>query len=329
MRRGLRLAIIAALLLTLAATGSLTACGTGPDASSASTASSTHATLGSDVSSTETSASPSSTTALSDVTTTTGVQLPPREVESAVDVVRTYFTSKDPEVLYRLTFQSSEPADQLPDPNWRPQPLDISGLKVAGPLSWVPFSDPLRRDWRERLLFGASFVLNSSSVRLGAPGPKEACVIVARQDSQSAWKILQVNPGPPPQELPAEERKNLDKLSLTEVVRRYLTCFDFDVQVYLSAPRQQEWLVTAVRDPAQPGDITDLVIDRTYSTPPDPLFDWPIQQEVVVTYNLLVARPYANGGGNPGPTGENTRFVIVGRQTPDSPWKVLSVGTGP
>lgn len=55
-----------------------------------------------------------------------------------------------------------------------------------------------------------------------------------------------------------------------------------------------------------------------------PKTDWPIQEQYVVTYELAVPRQKETEE-----PGALTRFIRVGRQTPDSPWKILGVGTGP
>jgi hypothetical protein len=250
---------------------------------------------------------------------------------AAANVVRTYFTTLDPKVMYGLTFQSTETSDSSADGGSLPQPADISNLVVSGPVAGVPRDDPIRNTWKERLLFGVSYHLDATSPYGESAGPKELCVVVARQDAQSPWKILYMNQGPPPKELPAEQRDKLDKLSLADMVRTYFECFDFDTQVYLSAPRHQEDLVMAMRDPTQKGDVTDPAIGTPYagSSSIYSKEDWPIQRELTVTYELLVARDYASGMSNPESPGEQMRFVIVGEQEEGGPWKILEVGTGP
>jgi hypothetical protein len=57
----------------------------------------------------------------------------------------------------------------------------------------------------------------------------------------------------------------------------------------------------------------DTVAPGTYSS-----VDWPIQAGFVVDYDV----PPKDGG-------HKTWFMYLGRKTPDSPWQVISGGTGP
>jgi hypothetical protein len=243
------------------------------------------------------------------------------------DVVRTFFTSKDATVRYALMFQSTETLDPSMDGRGRAQPVDISNLAITGPLGGVPLTDPTRTTWKEQLLFGVTYHLDSTTPLGEAPGPKELSVVVARQDARSPWRILIMNEGPAPKELSASEREKQDKLSLADVVRTYFECFDFDTQVYLSAPQWQEMLVEAVRDPTQKGDIANLVVGTPYASPDHT--DWAVLRALRVTYKLLVARNYAGGNPNAASPGEQIRFVSVGEQKKGGPWKILGVGTGP
>jgi hypothetical protein len=323
MRPALVLAALAFVLLpalAIAAAG----CGTALSSSNASTT-----TIAPPL--TSTVLAPSSTISTSAESSTTSVaQAANLDTLAPDEVVRTFFTSKDAAIRYVLMFQSTENLDPSTGRGGA-EPISISNLIVTGPLAGVPFADPTRPDWKERFLFGVSYHLDSATPYGESPGPKELCVVVARQDAQSPWKILEVNQGPPPKDLPADRRDTLDKLSLADVVRTYFECFDFDTQVYLSAPRNQESLVTAMCDPAQKGDLTDFAVGTVYagSSSVYSKEDWPIQRELTVTYNLLVARDYGPGRPNPDSPGKQLRFVIVGEQEEGGPWKILEVGTGP
>ena len=282
------------------------------------------------------------TTTATGETTTLSTTMPPTSVVSSTttlaqsndldslapaDVVRTFFTSKDATVRYALMFQSTETLAPPMDGRARAQPIDISNLVITGPLAGVPLTESTRTTWKEQLLFGVTYHLDSTSALGQAPGKKELSVVVARQNSQSPWKILIMNEGPVPKELPASEREKLDKLSLADVVRTYFESFDFDTQVYLSAPSWQEMLVEALRDPSQKGDIADLVIGTPYSTPDQT--DWAVLRELRVTYKLLVVRNSAAGNPNAASPGEQIRFVSVGEEKQGGPWKILGVGSGP
>jgi hypothetical protein len=262
---------------------------------------------------------------------TSEVQIDQADSVAAAGVVRSFFTTADPKTMRDLMAQSTEGADSSAPDTQLPQPVEASDLEVTGPLPGVPLHDPMRTDWPERQLFGVTYVLESTTSQGESPGPQELCVVVARRDPQSPWKILRINPGPVPQELPTAERDRLDKLSLSDVVRTYVECCDFDTQIYLSAARHQEDLVEALRDPAQPADITDLSIGTPHAGSSDVYAkeDWPIQMELGVTYQLLVAMDYAPGMPNPSPPGEQTLFIIAGQHDEHGPWKILEVGTGP
>ena len=266
-----------------------------------------------------------STTAVS--STTTLPRTDNLDSLAPADVVRTFFTSKDATIRYALMSQSTETLAPPMDGRARAQPIDISNLVVTGPLAGVPLTESTRSTWKEQLLFGVTYHLDSPTASGEMPGQKELSVVVARQDSRSPWKILIVNQGPAPKELPASEREKLDKLSVAEVVHTYFESFDFDTQVYLSAPQWQEMLVEALRDPSQKGDITDLVIGTPYSTPDQT--DWAVLRELRVTYKLLVVRNYAAGNPNSASPGEQIRFVSMGEQKEGGPWKILGVGSGP
>jgi hypothetical protein len=74
------------------------------------------------------------------------------------------------------------------------------------------------------------------------------------------------------------------------------------------------------------GDIANLALDGPTDIDPRldayPRTDWPIQEQFGVNYELLVPRDTEGAG-------HQTRFAYVGKQTPDSPWRVMGVGTGP
>lgn len=221
------LALVLILTVALAATGCGAAQSPG-DASAITTAPST----------TSMASAPSSALSTStESSTTTLAQADSLDTLSPADVVRTFFISKDATVRYKLMFQSTENLDPSMDGRGRAEPLDISNLVVTGPLAGEPLTDPTRPTWKERLLFGVSYHLDSASSLGEASGQKDLSVVVARQDSQSPWKILILNQGPPPKELSAAQQKKLDELSLADVVRTYFESFDFDTQVYLSAPQ--------------------------------------------------------------------------------------------
>lgn len=127
-------------------------------------------------------------------------------------------------------------------------------------------------------------------------------------------------------ELPPAERERLDGLDAAEVVRAYFSSGDYDVEYYLSAPHQQEWVSTSVRDHEREGGVDDLVVDGPFPAVPLGEYsasEWPEQVQFTVSYT-------SRGTSSIGePPGKRLWFVYVGRQRQDRPWKVLSIGTGP
>ncbi len=100
------------------------------------------------------------------------------------------------------------------------------------------------------------------------------------------------------------------------------------MEYYLSAPPEQQRLRAphTVLNREREGGIDDLVISGGTKSPGLQSYDrteWPEQLQFEVTYTSLKT----NNIGEP--PGERHFFVYVGRQRSDSPWKVLSVGTGP
>jgi hypothetical protein len=119
-------------------------------------------------------------------------------------------------------------------------------------------------------------------------------------------------------------------LDAAGVVRTYFETVDFAVVYYLSAPLYQSLMTDPhyVGEQRHEGDISHLVIKGPAAIFLDPQqyskTDWPIQEQFTVEYDLLVPRQPATEE-----VGPQIRFVYVGRQAGDSPWKILSVGTGP
>lgn len=74
------------------------------------------------------------------------------------------------------------------------------------------------------------------------------------------------------------------------------------------------------------GGVDDLVVEGPLSGPPSQVYDqkeWPEQVHFRVTYT---SRKTDSVGR---PPGKRLWFVTAGRQTADSPWKVLEIGSGP
>jgi hypothetical protein len=130
--------------------------------------------------------------------------------------------------------------------------------------------------------------------------------------------------------LSAEERQQLDSLDAPGVIRTYFETADPRVVYYLSAPHEQAMMTAPnyVGEQRHEGDIANLTLDGPTGIDPlldaYPRTDWPIQEQFVVEYDLLVAREQSAQEAGP-----QLRFVYVGKQTPDSPWRVMGAGTGP
>jgi hypothetical protein len=81
------------------------------------------------------------------------------------------------------------------------------------------------------------------------------------------------------------------------------------------------------REQRHEGDVANLKLKGPADIPLDPheypAAEWPIQKQFVATYDLTAERDPSV------PAGPQTSFVYVGRQSPDAPWKVLGVGSGP
>jgi hypothetical protein len=253
----------------------------------------------------------------------------------APDVVRTYFLSTDFDVRLYLSSPDLQKAMDDPQSGWREYPGEVSDVIVAGPLPNVesPFIPPAgidlpsgpRVQWAAQSFFAVNYVSPVPGPSGEPAGARGACVIVGQQTKDGPWKIVTVNAAPAAKELPAAEQQPLNALSATETARTYFQSCDFDIQYYLSAPRQRGMLLMAVRENEHPGDATDVVVEdpvagssSMYSTA-----EWPTQIECVVTYSSRVASSIGE------PPGKRMWFVIVGRQGADSPWKVLEVGSGP
>jgi hypothetical protein len=81
-----------------------------------------------------------------------------------------------------------------------------------------------------------------------------------------------------------------------------------------------------VREHEREGGVDDLVVDGPFPAIPTAAYstsEWPEQVQFTVSYT---SRRTSSIGE---PPGKRLRFVYVGRQGQDGPWKVLSVGTGP
>jgi CMP-2-keto-3-deoxyoctulosonic acid synthetase len=139
--------------------------------------------------------------------------------------------------------------------------------------------------------------------------------------------------------LSSQERQQLDALDASGVVRTYLETTDFRVVYYLAAPELQSGTngVSYAGEHRHKGDIRNLVVDGPYNIQTDhPLVQTGTNQPVVdeangtvtemftADYYLVKVREAATEE-----PGQQVRFIEVTRQSPNSPWRVLEIGTGP
>lgn len=80
--------------------------------------------------------------------------------------------------------------------------------------------------------------------------------------------------------------------------------------------------VALLRDMFYTPDVKNFHVDGPSSVPPGTYssVDWPVQAGFTVDYDA----PAKDDAG-----GHKTWFMYLGRKTPDSPWEVISSGTGP
>lgn len=124
------------------------------------------------------------------------------------------------------------------------------------------------------------------------------------------------------------EEKRLDDLDATGVAQIYFLSGDPAVELHLSAPwlRRITTQPNAVPEHEREGGTDDLVVEGPLSGVPSQVYsreEWPEQLHFRVTYT---SRKMSSTGE---PPGKRLWFVIIGRQTADSPWKILEIGSGP
>ena len=154
----------------------------------------------------------------------------------------------------------------------------------------------------------------------------------ARDGTKSDWLVSAFDAAGGnrvPADPPAEQRAKLDALDAPDVVRLYLTTADPTIIFYLSAPRLKGGILAPNRYPEtrHEGDVANLELEGPANVSLDtheyPPAEWPIQEQFVATYDLTAERDPSM------PAGPQTSFVYVGREKPDSPWRMLGVGSGP
>jgi len=132
-----------------------------------------------------------------------------------------------------------------------------------------------------------------------------------------------------PPDPPGEQKQQLDSLEPAKLVETYLTTTDRSVLFYISAPHLCSVMLLPNYVPEQrhEGDIANLVIDGPREGSLDPSeyspAEWPTQQQFTARFDLLRDR---GSGFYAGPV---FLFVYAGRQSADSPWRILDAGTGP
>jgi hypothetical protein len=105
---------------------------------------------------------------------------------------------------------------------------------------------------------------------------------------------------------------------------------DYKVVYYLSAPLARSWLTAPnyLGEQRREGDISHLALKGPSAISTDPheysKTEWPTQEQFQVEYDLIIPREAATET-----VGSQIRFVYVGRQSAQAPWRILSVGTGP
>lgn len=236
------------------------------------------------------------------------------EIAGWPEVIEVRFVSKD-EALARLRADLADHADLLDDLPANPLPASIEitvsdysvSAAVGERLQGRPKVDEVRwagRDYPENLLsWLKSRAHPAGSGTAGTPTASGASLTLA-------------------------EQKAFDRLDSAEVVQAYFSSGDPAVEFYLSAPwlREVTALPNSVPEREREGGIDDLAIEGPLSGVPSQAYDaeeWPEQVHFRVTY---ASRKTSSIGQ---PAGKRLWFVTVGRQAPDSPWKVLEIGSGP
>ena len=241
---------------------------------------------------------------------------------SPQEVVRTFFASSDYSVQNYLGWSTVQQMVEFARSRVAEQPGDITKVvitPVAGATS--PFG-PLSQ-WVSQLIFTVSYDSAVANLFGRAAGKNEASVVVAETKASGPWKLLTIIPGASPRALPADEQRRLDALGSAETVRAYFLSGSFDEQYYLSGPAQRGSLLFSVRETEKPSDISNFVVGVAHAPiSQDVTPEWPIVLDYSVTYVSKVKSLTQ-------PAGERIWFVSVGRQKSDSPWKILSVGSGP
>ena len=154
----------------------------------------------------------------------------------------------------------------------------------------------------------------------------------ALEGTKSDWLVSAFDAaggnGVPP-DPPAGQRAKLDALDAPALITLYLTTTDPAVIFYLSAPTLKSDILAPNRYPEKrhEGDVANLTLKGPANISLDPHeyppAEWPIQEQFVATYDLTAERDPSM------PPGPQVSFVYVGREKPDSPWKLLGVGSGP
>jgi len=119
------------------------------------------------------------------------------------------------------------------------------------------------------------------------------------------------------------EQQRLDAMEAAEVVRTFMTTKDLAVYLYLQASLPAAplpWPGSLLSSEGDKGDLafSDLRLGDFHLCG-FPLSEWPIQGQIGVHRTHEVADPLVPEGWT----------VYVGRMTPELPWKVLTMGTGP
>lgn len=125
-----------------------------------------------------------------------------------------------------------------------------------------------------------------------------------------------------------DDWRRLDDLDAAAAVHTYFASGDPAVEFYLSAPRLRQVTTqpNAVPEREREGGIDNLMVEGPLSGVPSQVYsrvEWPEQLHFRVTYTSRQASSIGE------PPGKRLWFVIIGRQTADSPWKVLEIGCGP
>ncbi len=237
------------------------------------------------------------------------------EIAGWPEVIGVRFVSKD-EALARLRADLADHADILDDLAANPLPASIEitvndyaiAAVVGERLQGRPEVDEVR--WA------------------GSHYPYRSLVVWLRSQAHVAGGGATGTPTASGVNLTLAEQEVFDRLDSAEVVQAYFSSGDPAVEYYLSGPwlRDVTTQPNSMPDREREGGVDDLVVEGPFSGPPSQVYDqreWPEQVHFRVTYT---SRKTSSIGE---PPGKRLWFVTAGRQAPDSPWKVLEIGSGP